>query len=74
MVPSPVTLQAKVGCDRKVAPNRSRAVAVNCWVAERLTVTAVGATVMLVRVWSTFTVTELVVVRLPVSLTVACSV
>ena len=73
MVPPPFTLQAKVGCDRNVVPNWSRAVAVNCWVDEAAIVAAVGATVMVVMVWPTVTETELVVVRLSRSRTVTWS-
>ncbi len=58
-------LQVKVGWVARLVANWSRAVAVNCWVAETFTVAVVGARTMLVRVWLTVTATELVAVRLP---------
>ena len=63
MLPPAFTVQLKVGWVTRLVPNWSRAVAVNCWVAPVLTVALAGETTMLVNVWLTFTVTELVAVK-----------
>src|SRR5450759_5360865 len=68
MVPPPLTLHANEGWVAKVAPNWSRAVALNCWAAEMLTVALAGETAMLAIVGLTTTVTALVTVWLAWSL------
>jgi len=62
MVPPPEVVQSKVGWVDRLAPNWSRAVAVNCCVADTFTLALVGATATLVKVWSTVTLVALVVV------------
>ena len=63
-VPPPDTDQVKAGWVASAVANWSRAVAVNCCVAEVLTVALAGVTSTLDRVWLTTTVTLLVTVWL----------
>ena len=70
IVPPPLTLQVNDGCVVRLVANWSRADAVNCCVAAVATVALAGETTTLVNVGLTVTVTELVTVRFPWSLTV----
>ena len=74
IVPPPPTIHEKVGWDAIGSSNWSRNVATKPCVAFWWTLAVGGATVALAAVWVTVTVTELVAVRPPWSVTVTWNV
>jgi hypothetical protein len=72
--PVTVVVQVNVGCAVKALPNWSLPVAVNCCVPAAFRLADVGLRVIVVSVWFTVTVTELVAVREPGSVIVTWNV